>query len=426
MTAPFQAIFNRVAPQQGANRGPAPARKDRRGQSMAQLVRQTNRWRDGFNPLRGLAISRLVTLLEAGERGEYTELQWCYRMIEKRYPVLRALKARRLAALLKMDWEIKVSSRVPRGLENLASEQQQFLREIYNGIFNLTEAIRFLGLAEFRGYSHCVKKRNAAGSIRELHWLPQWNWIRDGRDGDWCYNQDARSTTAAGLTDEVRVGIGLPRDQFVIRECDMPINEIASIAFMSASMAKKDWTAFVEIFGLPNVIIEMPPHLPHGKEEDYEAAAESVAEGGNGAVPNGSRVHFPSAAVRVDSPFKEFLEWEEKDVVLAGTGGKLTMLSEATGIGGSQAKRHGEAFDEVAAAEAAEISETLQKDLDAPELAAAFPGWPVLAYFDLCARPAKDVTRFVDNVLSLRRSGCRVAPRFISERTGIQLLDPTH
>jgi hypothetical protein len=35
-----------------------------------------HRWRDGYNPLRGLGLPRLVSLLEAGERGQYADLQW--------------------------------------------------------------------------------------------------------------------------------------------------------------------------------------------------------------------------------------------------------------------------------------------------------------------------------------------------------------
>ena len=32
-------------------------------------------WRDAYNPLRGLNLSRLTALQEAGERGQYADLQ---------------------------------------------------------------------------------------------------------------------------------------------------------------------------------------------------------------------------------------------------------------------------------------------------------------------------------------------------------------
>jgi len=32
---------------------------------------KNNAWRDAYNPLRGMSLPKLVSLLEAGERGQY-------------------------------------------------------------------------------------------------------------------------------------------------------------------------------------------------------------------------------------------------------------------------------------------------------------------------------------------------------------------
>src|SRR5262245_19738309 len=123
---------------------PAPAG----GNSLAALVRRANRWRENYNPLRGLVISRVVCLLADGERGQYAELQWLYRFIEKRDATLRALIKRRRAALQKLDWEIKVVAELPEGAtEQQAEAQKKTLRAAYDFIDNLREAISFLALA---------------------------------------------------------------------------------------------------------------------------------------------------------------------------------------------------------------------------------------------------------------------------------------
>ena len=54
-----------------------------------------NAWRDNYNPLRALTISRAVALLESGERGAYAELQWTYRFVEMQDATLGALIERR-------------------------------------------------------------------------------------------------------------------------------------------------------------------------------------------------------------------------------------------------------------------------------------------------------------------------------------------
>ncbi len=40
-------------------------------------------WRENYNPLRGLTLAKVLALQEAGERGDYPDLQWLYRAIER-------------------------------------------------------------------------------------------------------------------------------------------------------------------------------------------------------------------------------------------------------------------------------------------------------------------------------------------------------
>ena len=388
-----------------------------------KLIRSANRWRDRYNPLRGLTIGRVVHLLEAGERGELAELQWVFRAIEKRFATLRSLVKRRAAALKKLDWDIKVVSELPAGTtEAQAEEQRTFLRERYETINNLTEAIGLLALAEFRGLSVIQKHRGAEGTVTDLHWLPQWNFIRKGAFGPLYWNPDAHAIGAESLKDENRIGSDtLPLSEFLIREEPMPINEIALVAFVNCGMAKKDWAAFVEMYGIPGAIITLPPQIPQGQENEYKDAAQQVAEGASGALPHGSDAKFPGVNIRGNSPFKEFIDAEKEDVVLAGTGGKLTMLNEATGIGGGQADVHSDVFDELAQGEAAEISEIFQKQFDLPELEARFPGQPILAYFELAAKDEEDVDALTDRVVKFHQAGFQTDPKEVSEKSGLHL-----
>jgi phage gp29-like protein len=386
------------------------------GKSTAELVRQANRWRDGYNALRGLVISKVVSLIEAADRGDYAELQLVLKRIERRFPVMKALKARRLAALEKLDWEIKVMDPLPPGLTAAQAEaQRDFLRSRYDLLENLTDAFGQLVLAEFRGFTILQKHRYQDGpndgAVCELHWLPQWTWSRTGEFGHWYYNQDSQfgvggESCAASLGEKNRIGSDeMPREDFVIREHDTPLYEIALIAFINWSMGRKDNAAFVEIFGLPNAIVILPPSVPTGKEAEYLSAAEKVADGVSGALPNGSDAKFPTASVRSNAPFKEFCDANVEDVVLAGTGGLLTMLSRPTGIGQGASGEHGDAFDDIAEADARRINETLQRDFDRLEIAAKFPAQPVAVYFELCSQDEEDAKATVENYGVAVRAG---------------------
>ncbi len=404
-----------------------------RGKSPAELVRASNRWRDNYNPLRHLVISRVVTILEAAERGDYAELQLTLRKIERRFPVLKALKARRLAALEKLDWDVKVVDELPDGAtQAMADAQQKFLRSRYELITNLTDAFGFLVTPEFRGYAILQKHRYSAGAndgaVKELHWLPQDQFSRDGQFGDFYYNQDSRfgiglDACSAALGEANRIGSEqLPREEFVIREVDIPLYEIALIAFVNWSMGQKDRAAFVEIFGIPNCVVIMPPNIPTGREEEYRTAAEKVADGVSGAIPNGSDAKFPTSSVRGESPFKSYCDDLNADVVLAGTGGRLSMLTaEKGGLGDGPAAQHQDAFDEIAQADARKINAVLQADFDKLELELAFPGQPVLAYFELCAIEEEDVTEVVTNITALKASGYKVKLEQVAEKTGFEI-----
>ena len=108
-------------------------------------------------------------------------------------------------------------------------------------------------------------------------------------------------------------------------------------------------------------------------------------------------------------------------MVLAGTGGVLTMLSMPTGIGKGASEEHAVAWQKIAVTKASSINDTLQRDFDAPELAAAFPGQPVCVYFALATKDVDDVSALADTVVKLEGVNLQTDASEISERTGIKL-----
>ena len=76
---------------------------------MNLMIERANRWRDSFNPLRGLTMSRAVQLMEAAQRGVMADLQWLYGSelgIEATDPDLMTIIERTIAGVADMDWQI--------------------------------------------------------------------------------------------------------------------------------------------------------------------------------------------------------------------------------------------------------------------------------------------------------------------------------
>jgi phage gp29-like protein len=396
------------------------------------LVRRSNFWRDNYNPLRGLTIARLMALFEQAERGAFSEIQLTLRKAEKRFPVLKGFAEKLLSSIESLDGRVRVKEQLPAGATPaLAEQQRRFLQARYDLLKNFKSSIAQIALADIRGYAVLQKHRYNDGvndgAVEELYWLEPWCWARDGFYGDFYYNENSQfgvglGSCAATLGEDSRIGSdALPREDFVIRESESPLYEIALIAFVNWLMGRKDYAAFTEIFGLPSSVVILPPNITPGKEELFQAAAQQVSRGNSGALPYGSDVKFPASLVRGESPYEKFCDAQEKDVVLAGTGGVLTMLSAPTGLGKGASEEHDGAWQRIAVAKALRINDTLQRDFDAPELAAEFPGQPVCVHFALDIHDAEDTGALLDNAVKAFTAGFQADAAELSARSGMKL-----
>jgi phage gp29-like protein len=381
-------------------------------------VKQANMWRDQFNPLRGLTIARAVTLLEAGERGDYADLQWTYRTIEKRYDVLSALLSRHEAGLLKLDWQIKAVAEdelPPGATAQMAEAQQDFLRSQFERITNLRAATEHLIGARFRGFAHLEKiagDPDEPAVVTELRPVEQWYWVRANQNADWQYNPKASGGNR---------GQDVPLDKFIIREVSRPVNEIALIAYVKSQLCDKDWDGFIETYGIPPIFLVGPPGANAQTLAAFQSVAEKIIGDARGVLPNGSDIKSADAGERGNNPFKERISELKERVVLAGTGGKLTMLTEATGIGQGATGAHSDAWDDIVQAEAMRVSEILHEQLGAPLLEQKFPEQPPLAYFEWCAYEEATLTESVDSITKLTAAGYQVEPGYVEEKTGMKL-----
>lgn len=370
-----------------------------------------------INPLRGLTMSRVVSELEAGERGDYAMLQWLYRFVEKRDAVLRGAKRRTLAAVKKLDWDVKIPGELKDEKLARAEKQKAKLLEEYNKVSNLKRALGEMALCEFRGFTHLEKIEDTAGSVIELRHVPQWHWCRDGLYGEWEFNEDAsRGGTRGDAIDASR---------FIIREIDDPINEIAVICFCRKGLSQKDFDGFIARFGIPFVFWIMSEQMANAVAQDpqmlreFQSLMRNIGSDGEGILPGGSLETLEGGGG--PGPFVEHLDYQDKQIVMAATSGLLTMLTESTGMNSGQADSHSDTFDDLAQALAGEISEEMQEQFDKPVLAKFFPGEEVLCYFELAAKDEQDVATIVSDAAELEAAGWEMDTGELSEKSGYKL-----
>jgi len=342
----------------------------------AQIFREKdNLWREYVNPLRGCTMEGVVAKIEQGYRGALADIQWFYQAMERSDALIATVIQRRRSALLSCSWDVREED-YPND-PALAREQAAFLREAYDRIDNLKEAVAFLAMAAFRGFAHVEKHYGPDGDVVRLEPVEQWFWCRKGMFGEWKYNREARSGEDEGEPVE--------RGNFVAVEAPMALDRILAVQYLRRNLALRDWSSYLDVYGLPSVFFVLPTGVT--KTEDvakFQTIIEELVKDGRGCLPNGTEVKYVDGGSGSGSkaPFRDHLDYLDRQITLLGTGGLLTMLAES-GSGTLAGSAHQQAFDQVAKGDAVLVSEALQRDFDKPLLDAAFPGWPVEAGFAL-------------------------------------------
>ena len=370
-------------------------------------------WRQYYSPLMGLNMARIVQMLQAAEQGFMPDLQWAYRFIEKRDATLKSVKARRTSAIKKLKWDVKIKDGDDVDQE-LAQAQQQLLKQIYNGISNMTKAVEWMSTAEFRGYAHLEKHYGPDGSINKLEPVPQYHFCKRWPSAKFLYQEKALNTTN---------GVELDESDWVIRIVDAPIDEIGIICFMRKNLSQKDWDGFVETFGIPPIFIELPQGV--GLTDEYQAMADRVIANSRGVIGNGSKVQTVDVGMRGQTPFKPHIDYQDSQIVLAATGGLLSSLTgaDAPVVGNTgESNSNEKIFDEIARGEAMDISEVFQNWIDIPELKRVFgDDVPILAYFQLAHQQVAEQPDIIGDAVRLGGVGLQIDPKQITDQTGYNL-----
>lgn len=382
-------------------------------------------WIKGTNPLRGMTVQRAINLYDAARYGDTTELQWLYDELERADPTLMVCSERRSGAVSLLDWKatMRVDKRT-RGFDAvLAEEQQDAISKAFGRVdgTNLNEAIEHLAQAFFRGFAHVSPIYSADGKeIERFELLDNWNFARDIVSGGWYWNPRAYaySDLAGNEIDPI------PSAELCSVVRSRHIDYPAMTIYLRNAVGEKGWGQFVERYGVPPVIITMPENIPQESKADWTQAAEEVAQGASGALPGGSQVFYADGARGTD-PFSEFLKHQQELVVLMATGGKLTSLSDSTGIGSGATSAHEETWREVWTRDSVFIAGAINRTCVTAILNKAFPGKPHLAYFDFEKESSPTAGDVFDDAGKAKLAGYLVDKAQLEEKSGYKLIiDP--
>jgi phage gp29-like protein len=163
-------------------------------------------------------------------------------------------------------------------------------------------------------------------------------------------------------------------------------------------------------------------HNTDEKLAEFQAIAEQLVSNGRGALPHGTELKTIDLA-RPGSrpPFAERIDYCDRQIVLAATGGILTMLTES-GSGTLAGGAHSDALFQLARSDAGKLSEAYQRHIDGPILRQLFPGTPAVAYFEFDVPQTENTAKLLEAAANLNWAGYRVDQKQLEEKTGLKLI----
>lgn len=373
--------------------------------------RTNQTYRDQYNPLRGLNMSRIVAMEEDADRGNWSDVQWFWHHMMQTDVTVASAVAKRLSHMNSLDWEIR---NIETADPILANDQADVLRYAYDRIENLAEAITKVAFANFTGFSILEKIRTGYGPlIQKLDYIPCWFWNYDRKSGRWLFNAEAKSGHQRGEIAETK-------DLLIHQPEDILFKPIGR-HFFSKQLSLADWDVALENGANQSIFVIGPPGTTPEKETEYQTLAEAITSNLRGYLPNGSDIKITDLAARSKMPYMERVSYSDQQIVMAATGGLLTMLTES-GSGTLAGGAHSETLLGLARADAAKVSEVFQKQIDREILKAFFPEWPIAVYFRLdIPQPEESMQQVIEAASGLSWSGYRINQAQLEEKLGLKL-----
>lgn len=315
----------------------------------------TNAWAKSWNPLRGLTQSSINALIDQIKRGNDVRLQTIFESLEKVTPIFGICLNKRLNGITNRQWDILPLDDTDDAKNQAENVKKMFLKSDTRNLDGLTEALRHLGIASFRGRS-CVKPFFDENGDLYFKKVQNWNTLEWNDKLYWNPTADQgisfvdNDITLQELSDEEVCWI---KDT---RPIDIPGLQV----YLRQLVGEENWARFVEKEGVPQVVISAPDGTPDSVLDVWNDRAIAIFEGGSGVLPSGAQVNQLTAA-RGQDPFSAFCEHQQETIVLLALGEKLTTLGGSTGLGSNLAEIQSQEFNDLVSYDCKRIANSMTR-----------------------------------------------------------------
>lgn len=297
--------------------------------------RLVNLWAELSSPLRYLTKSQIQYMLATAKQGNDARLQVAFYDLERVAPIYGVVIQRRLAGIQNRRW--KISPLYPdsnRSVDQAKAVEDVFRSSDLRNERGLTEAIRHLGMASFRGRS--AVKPVMDGDDLLFYPLENWNVLEWNRGLYFCENglETAFLPSEGEIPDGVRE---IPRGEVAWVREERPVDIPGIEIYLRQTIGEDAWSMATERYGLAQVLVTAPDGTPDSALPLWSERALRILQGGTGVLPPGAKVDQLTDA-RGQDPFSRYIEHQTEMVVLLACGSTLGTLAGPTGLGSGLAE----------------------------------------------------------------------------------------
>ena len=363
-----------------------------------EIAKISNAWSTMMNPLRNLTQTGIQQLIDNVKRGNDVKLQVAFKEIEQQMPIFGICINKRLAGITSRKWDI-----IPIDESAEAKAQAETVKKMFDkadtlNLDGLTECLRHLGLAAFRGrsvvkpfinennelYFKNIENWNALTYNNRLYWNPDADQSVDLRDNNTL--EEISEDEVIWITDE--------------RPIDLP----GLMIYLRQLIGEDRWSMAVEKFGIPPVVITAPEGTPDQALDVWYNRAIQIWNGGSGVLPPGAKVDTLSEA-RGQDPFSEYVNHQMDMIVLLACGEKMTTLGGPTGLGSNLADVQTQEFNNLVNYDCKRISNAMTRCAVAKCVRKMFNTDEVKCRFSFVEDENISIKEYLEYVTTLQRLG---------------------
>ena len=374
-----------------------------------------NAWSHMMNPLRNLTQTGIQQLIDNIKRGNDVKLQVAFKEIEAQMPIFGVCLNKRLAGITSRKWDI-----LPIDESNEAKTQAEAVKKMFEksdtrNIDGLTECLRHLGMAAFRGRSVVKPFINDDG---ELYFKNIENWNALTYNNRLYWNPDADQ--GINLRDDNTLQ-ELTEDEVMWIYEERPIDLPGLMIYLRQLIGEDRWSMAVEKFGIPPVIITAPEGTPDQALDVWYERAIQIWNGGSGVLPPGAKVDALSDA-RGQDPFSEYVNHQMDMIVLLACGEKMTTLGGPTGLGSNLADVQSQEFNNLVNYDCKRISNAMTRCAVAKCVRKMFNTDEVKCRFSFIEDEHISIKEYLEYATTLQQLGGTIDLQKLKELTKFDIL----